>query len=103
LHFAFGQDGMYCYWTDRKVAPNLWIDLPRYIAFILGYSKTTGRTYFRGLGANGALFSTYNGALIELTPESELAGDIYPSTPVPGSARQDVTLSISGTTFTGAS
>ena len=91
---------MFCYYTIRKAAPNLWTELPRYIAYIIGYSKTTGRTYFRGRGETG-LFSTYDGVLIELTPESELPGDIYPSSAVPGFDRNDVTLAISGTTFTG--
>ena len=90
---------MFCYWTDRKSAPNLWTELPHYIAFVVGYSKTTGRTYFRGNGAK-ALFSTYDGQLIELTSESELPGDINPSVPVPGVNRQDVNVPIAGN-FTG--
>ena len=90
---------MFCYWTDRKSAPNLWTELPHYIAFVVGYSKTTGRTYFRGNGGK-ALFSTYDGQLIELTSESELPGDINPSVPVPGVNRQDVNVPIAGN-FTG--
>ena len=90
---------MFCYWTDRKSAPNLWTELPHYIAFVVGYSKTTGRTYFRGNGAK-ALFSTYDGQLIELTSESELPGDINPSVPIPGVNRQDVNVPIAGN-FTG--
>ena len=91
---------MVCYFTARKAKTNLWTELPRYIAFILGYSQTTGRTYFRGQGGNG-LLSTYDGLLIELTPESELPGDLSPSSAVPGFDRQGVTLTVSGTTFTG--
>jgi hypothetical protein len=91
---------MFCYYNILKAAPNLWTELPRYISYILGYSKTTGRTYFRGRGS-ASLFSTFDGVLIELTPESELPGDIYPSSVVPGLARPDVTVAISGTTLTG--
>jgi len=38
--------GMYCYFNDRSVPTNLWTKLPHYIASVIGYSKTTGRTYF---------------------------------------------------------
>jgi len=78
----------------------LWTELPAYIAYILGYSKTTGRTYLRGRGESG-LFSTYDGVLIELTSESDLPGDMNPSSVIPGVDRQEVTFSIAGTTFTG--
>ena len=91
---------MFCYWTDRKAAQNLWTELPRYIAYIVGYSKTTGRTYFRGNGGK-ALFSTFTGQLIELTPEVELPGDINPAQVVPGAALQDVNLAVTGSSITG--
>ena len=91
---------MFCYYTNRLASPNKWTKLPHYIAYILGYSKTTGRTYFRGLGSS-ALLSTYNGVRLELTPEYERPQDIRLASALPGFSRGDVSVTISGTTFTG--
>jgi hypothetical protein len=91
---------MFCYYTVKNANSNLWTELPSYIAYIQGYSKTTGRTYFRGQ-EDGGLLSTYDGVSIELTPETDLPGDIFPSSVVPGFDRQGVTFTIPGTTFTG--
>ena len=94
------QGGMFCYYNDRRVGINVWTKLPRYIVSIEGYSKTTGRTYFRGKGGK-ALFSTYDAVLIELTPEIELPGDVLPSTAVPGFSTTELgTIAISGTKLT---
>jgi hypothetical protein len=40
------EEGLYCYYSKRDPAnPNLneWTELPRYIAYIVGYSPTSGK------------------------------------------------------------
>ena len=64
------------------------LELPRFIGFIEGYSKSKERVYFRGMDGK-TLFSSVDGTNMRLTNET-LPDDITPAVTVPGKTRADV-------------
>jgi len=66
---------MKCYFTNRQplVTSNTWIKLPGYISKILGFSKTTGLTYFK---KDLQFFSSSNGLLFEMATPDDIPFDM---------------------------
>lgn len=68
------RSGMFCYCSIRKweggsenvpVEANTWSELPRYIGYIVGFSPSRGRVYFKD-GEGQAVLSSYNCKEVEL-------------------------------------
>ena len=76
----------------------MFLELPRYIDYIIGYSPSKSRMYFKGRGDRG-LLSTFDGKTVELAAMSELPGDIEAAINVPGHSSADVTDVTWGTTL----
>ena len=71
---------------DLRIKNFVFLELPRYISYIVGYSQESGRMYFRDESGD-ALFSSKDGIRFEITEETEFpSATIIQAVSIPGQA-----------------